>query len=45
MKRLAILLLAGATSACTMGPRNLDAHASLPPAPPAQTFADRKSVV
>ena len=26
-------------SACTMGPRDLDAHAVLPPAPPAQTFA------
>ena len=39
MKRLAILLLAGATGACTMGPRTLDAHASLPPAPAAQTFA------
>ncbi|WP_443027519.1 TolC family protein [Sphingomonas sp. LR55] len=39
MKRFAILLLAGVTSACTMGPRNLDAHASLPPTAAAQTFA------
>lgn len=39
MKRLAILLLAGATGACTMGPRNLDAHASLPPVPAPQTIA------
>lgn len=38
MKRLA-LLLAAAASACTVGPHDLDAHAGLPPAAPAQRFA------
>ncbi|MDP1027927.1 efflux transporter outer membrane subunit [Sphingomonas sp. KR1UV-12] len=39
MKRIATLLLGGALSACTVGPHDLDAHASLPPAPVAQRFA------
>ncbi len=34
-----ILLLAVATAACTVGPRDLDAHASLPPPPVAEDFA------
>lgn len=31
-RTIAALLLAGATTACTVGPRDLDAHAALPPA-------------
>lgn len=39
MMRVAILILAATTAACTVGPRDLDAHAALPPAPVAETIA------
>ncbi len=39
MKRWPILLLAGLSGACSLGPKNLDPQASLPPAPGPQRFA------